>query len=315
VAQSADKLPLLPCVDRNAAAPAVLSDDRPFAYEGRPFTAPEFAAYISTYDIGTIPPDYVVIHNTAIPDATWARYRTDGSTWWDRDEAGLSENAIKHKRNKQLDSIKSYYKALGWTAGPHLFIDERWIWLFTPLRQVGIHAAEGNSYTVGGKLHYSVGVEMIGYFGRLTYHPQQSALLRSALTAIRNRWKTFDFVYTAAPLHRPDLHRGGISLHRDYNKPACPAAAITPEYVISVLNATPAAPVSPLLRYRLKAPAAIFETPTPRGPIALGGGAKIEEGAIVVIDDLRADGWAHIGAASPQFANVGFLPVGVLELV
>jgi hypothetical protein len=309
VTRSADNLPLLPCVDRNAAAPAVLSDDRPFAYEGRPFTAPEFAAYISTYDIGTIPPDFVVIHNSAIPDASWARYRTDGSTWWDRDESGLSETTIKNKRNKQLDGIKNYYKALGWPAGPHLFIDERWIWLFTPLRQVGIHAAEGNSYTVGGRLHYSVGVEMIGYFGRSTYHPQQSVLLRAALTAIRNRWRTFDFVYTAAPLHRPDLHRGGISLHRDYNKPACPAAAITPEYVVSVLNAKPPAPPTPpLLRYRLKAPAAIFETPTPRGPIALGGGAVLAKGEVVELDEIRSDGWGHLKN------GVGFLPVAVLEL-
>jgi hypothetical protein len=234
---------LLPCVERNPDAPLVLSDEaRQFAYEGRALTAQEFAAYISTYDIGTIPPDYVVIHNTAIPDASWARYRTDGTTWWDRDEVGLSEAAIKNKRNKQLDGIRDYYKSLGWQTGPHLFIDERWIWLFTPLRLVGTHAKEGNSYTSGGRLHYSVGVEMIGHFARSTFHAQQSALLRSALTAIRNRWKTFDFVYKSAPLNRPDLHKGGISLHRNYNKPSCPAVAITPEYLVAVLNAKPPVP-------------------------------------------------------------------------
>jgi hypothetical protein len=300
---------LLPCVERNPDAPLVLSDEaRQFAYEGRALTAQEFAAYISTYDIGTIPPDYVVIHNTAIPDASWARYRTDGTTWWDRDEVGLSEAAIKNKRNKQLDGIRDYYKSLGWQTGPHLFIDERWIWLFTPLRLVGTHAKEGNSYTSGGRLHYSVGVEMIGYFARSTFHAQQSALLRSALTAIRNRWKTFDFVYKSAPLNRPDLHKGGISLHRNYNKPSCPAVAITPEYLVAVLNAKPPVPPEkPHARYCLRAPAAIFETPTPRGPIALGGGAVLSAGEVVAVDEVRSDGWCHLAS------SVGFLPIAVLE--
>ena len=232
------ELPLMPCVERNVQR-AVLAAPR-FAYLGTPLTLAEFVSYLASYDFGSIAPDQVVLHNTANPDASWAPLGTSDAAWWDRDEAGMSLTAIRNKRNKQLDAIKAYYVSLGWDAGPHLFIDERWIWLFTPLNTVGVHAKEGNSYRdSAGKLHYTIGCEFVGWFGKRGWPASMQALARGAVQALRAQIKTFDIVYKPAPPHTPAAHQGSVAFHRDYNKPACPGAVITPAYAIPILSAPP----------------------------------------------------------------------------
>lgn len=213
-----------------------------FAYIGKPLTAEQFVAYVASYNFGSVPPDQIVIHNSANPDASWAPLNDDPNIKWDRNEVGLNDNQIAVKRQRQLDAIMRYYRdSLGWTAGPHLFVDERWIWLFTPMYEIGVHAAEGNSYhDAGGHLHYSIGIETVGYFDRVGWPIPMQELLRVAVQALRDRLTTFQIVYTAAPAHHPELHQGSIAFHRDYNKPGCPGAAITPAYAIPILaSATP----------------------------------------------------------------------------
>lgn len=240
--------PLLPCLEPNdGPQPAVLAA-APFAYIGTPLTLVEFVAYVKVYNFGSIPPDQLVIHNTANPDASWASLGTSDSTWWDRDEAGLSPTAIRNKRQKQLDAIKAYYVGLEWSAGPHLFVDERWIWLFTPMAEIGIHAKEGNSYRdTTGHLHYTIGIETVGWFGRNGWPPAMQALLSGAVRALRDRLRTFEIAYKRAPAHQPALHQGSIAFHFDYNKQSCPGAVITPAYAIPILAGAsePPAPADP----------------------------------------------------------------------
>lgn len=71
---------------------------------------------------------------------------------------------------------------------------------------------------------------------------------------------------------------------------------------ITALFSAPATP------YRVKAPMWISETPTPRGPIALGGQALVWTDDIVLIDEVKND-MAHTAN------GVGFLPIGGLEKV
>jgi hypothetical protein len=208
-----------------------------FAYIGRALSGQEFIDYVATYDFGSVPPSFVVCHNSANPDASWAKFNNDPNIKWDRNEAGLSSDAIKAKRKPQLDNIKNYYVGLGWSSGPHLFIDERWIWLFTPLYEVGTHAKSGNSYRdASGALHYSIGIETVGWFGNSGWPESMQKLLQIAVQSLRDRLKTFTIIYTSAPTNRPDLHDHQVSFHRDYNKPECPGAVITPDYAIPILS-------------------------------------------------------------------------------
>lgn len=200
-----------------------------FLFLGRGLTAAEFRSYVQDYDFGTIPPDFVVLHHTANPCTRQARY--PGGVLWDADEDELDPDAIKARRAHRLLAIREHYRthpAYRWDRGPHLFIDDRWIWLFTPMRAIGIHAAQGNSYQAHGQLHYSIGIEVVGYYEQVRWPEPVEQLVASAVRTLHDRLKTFEMCY------RP--YAGGISSHRDYNKPQCPGAAITEDYYLSVMR-------------------------------------------------------------------------------
>lgn len=207
-------------------SPAVLGGD--FAYIGRVLTVAEFRLYVRSYHFGTTPPDYIVLHHTAIPSTLAARYPSGAV--WDAGEGGMSVEQIKAKRLKQLGQLRDFYRdTMGWNRGPHLFIDERYIYLFTPMSQVGIHAKEGNSYNDSrGRLHYSIGLEVIGYYERVRWPANVAANVRGVVQALHDTLKNFDYI--------DKKWSGGISGHRAYNKPACPGAAIVPSYYLPLLR-------------------------------------------------------------------------------
>lgn len=220
----------------NPYAPAVLGEA--FSYIGTALTVEEFAAYVAGYKFGTIPPEFVVLHHTAVPDASWAPLSSNPATKWDRDEKGKTVQQIQAKRKRQLDGVKNYYQSLGWNAGPHLFIDERWIWLFTPMYDVGIHAKSGNSYRdPKGKLHYSIGIEVVGYYEKVRWPASVARNVGMALALLRRRLGTFALEYRPGPKNAPAAHLGSLSSHRDYNKPECPGKAITEAFYTSVAKA------------------------------------------------------------------------------
>jgi hypothetical protein len=214
--------------DANDLPPPVVLGEEAFLYIGQGLTAGEFVDYVRDYDFGTIPPDYVVLHHTAIPSTLHARYPKGGV--WDDNEGGLNEAQIKARRQAKLNGIKNVYAGRpGWDRGPHLFIDERYIWLFSPMREIGIHAAQGNSYKDGRGLHYSIGIEVVGYYEHVRWPEPIERLVGHAVAVLKRRLGSFELRYQP--------RAGAISSHRDYNKPACPGAAISNQYYLQVLQA------------------------------------------------------------------------------
>lgn len=280
-------IPLMP-FDADAlehTGPAVLSA-QPFAYIGEALTGEQFIDYVRSYDFGSVPPSFVVLHNTANPDASWAKLNSDPSIKWDRGEAGLSEAQIKAKRKTQLDAIMRYYVSLGWQTGPHLFIDERWIWLFTPMYEVGTHAKSGNSYhDAAGHLHYSIGIETVGYFEHNGWPATMQKLLQIAVQSLRDRLKNFEIVYKAGPVNTPSAHDHSVSFHRDYNKPGCPGGIITAEYAIPILS-TPYA--STTAHYTVRG-LPIYQRQDLTGPLA----GVLATGEHVAIDATYPNGAGH----------------------
>lgn len=233
-------IPILPfdddSYDANAPQkPGMATLGAGFAYIGEALTIDEFAAYVAAYLFGTIPPEYVVFHHTANPDASWAPLNTDPRIKWDRSESGATESQIKTKRKAQLDGIQRYYQSLGWNAGPHLFIDDKWIWLFTPMYDVGIHAKAGNSYRDRSKkLHYGLGIEVVGYYEKQVWPEPIAHNVGMVLAILRRRLGTFSLDYRPGPRNTPSAHLGSLCSHRDFNKPQCPGAAITEQFYTQV---------------------------------------------------------------------------------
>lgn len=166
----------------------------------RMLSAQEWADYVASYHFGAVAPSRLVLHHTYIP--TESQWR------------GLST----------LQGIQRYYAGLGWRAGPHLFVGPDGIWLATPMKDIGIHAGTGNSGTIGGKLWYSIGLEMVGYFDRERPKGPVWELAKAVMGGLSRR------------LGIPP--RQLISFHRDYtNQKSCPGWAITKPWVSGEVEA------------------------------------------------------------------------------
>lgn len=166
----------------------------------RMLSLPEWASYVAGYDFGPVAPTRLVLHHTYIPNQ---------SQW-----QGLTS----------MRGMQSYYAGLGWTAGPHIYAGPDGIWLATPMSQIGIHAGTGNSGYAGGKLWYSIGLEMVGYFD---HERPQGAV-----------WEHAKAVMGALSKRLNIAPRELISFHRDYtNQKSCPGWAMTKEWVFGEVEA------------------------------------------------------------------------------
>ena len=104
---------------------------------GKSFTPAEFALYVKGLNLLNRgwTGKFCVLHNTSVPSLA---QRPDGFTY------------------QQMLNLASYYEGLGWHAGPHLFVDDKAIWVFSPLNLLGVHSPSWN--------HESYGVEQLGEY-------------------------------------------------------------------------------------------------------------------------------------------------------
>ncbi len=123
---------------------------------GQGFNASDFDSYVSTLDFSAWQPQFVVLHNTALPTlAAW------------HDVPG----------QQRMANLEHFYRdQQGWSAGPHLFVADDLIWVFTPLTVSGVHSPSWNAI--------SWGVEMVGDYDVEAFGPQVSANAVSALASL-----------------------------------------------------------------------------------------------------------------------------------
>jgi len=117
---------------------------------GKSFQPDEFAEYVNNLTFTTFVPDFIVLHNTAVPSLA---SRPNGLT------------------KQHILGLESYYRDdMHWSAGPHLFIDDKQIWVFTQLTTSGVHSPSWNSK--------SIGVEMLGDFNREEFNSGRGAKVK-----------------------------------------------------------------------------------------------------------------------------------------
>lgn len=152
-------------------------------------TLQEFRDYVKRYDFGSLPADKLVLHHT----------------WRPAKEAWQGEWTIA--------GLKKYYEQKGWPVGPHLFVAEDGIWLFTPMRKNGIHAGSLNPR--------SIGIEVVGDYNTEKWSGQTKV---NALGAIQ------------VLMERLGLTENDIFFHRDASPKSCPGWAITKEWLFKELS-------------------------------------------------------------------------------
>jgi len=102
------------------------------------FTPEEFDTYCHGLSWAQWRPAFMVLHNTAVPS--------------------LSQRPNGFTKQHILNLEKFYRDEQGWKAGPHLFVDDKQIWVFTPLTMSGTHSPSWNKSALG--------VEMLGDYDK-----------------------------------------------------------------------------------------------------------------------------------------------------
>jgi hypothetical protein len=105
---------------------------------GTSFTPDDFDSYCHTLLWNAWRPSFMVVHNTGIPSLA-------------QRSKGLTQT---HIRNLEV----FYRDQQRWKAGPHLFVDDKQIWVFTPLTVSGTHSPSWNKVALG--------IEMLGDYER-----------------------------------------------------------------------------------------------------------------------------------------------------
>jgi hypothetical protein len=140
---------------------------------GQGFSPDAFQHYIDTVVFDTWRPQFVVLHNTAVPKlADW--HAVAGEV--------------------RMRNLESYYRDVQqWSAGPHLFVADDLIWVFTPLNTSGVHSPSWNSI--------SWGVEMVGDYEVEAF---SSAVKDNAISALAIMHAALGLDPATLRLHKED---------------------------------------------------------------------------------------------------------------
>jgi hypothetical protein len=154
---------------------------------GRGFTPAAFEAYVAGVVFSAWRPQFVVLHNTALPKL---------SQW----------HSVPGEQRMQ--NLENYYKnTMNWPAGPHLFVADDLIWVFTPLNVSGVHSPSWNSI--------SWGVEMVGDYETEAFGPP---VRDNAISALATLHAVLGLDPNSLRLHKEDPRTNHICPGKLVNK-------------------------------------------------------------------------------------------------
>jgi hypothetical protein len=94
-------------------------------------TVDEFVSYLRALNFSAWRPSGMVLHNTASPTL---------EQWWQGSTPP----------EQRMENLRDYYENdMGWSAGPHAFIDGVSIWVFTDFNVKGVHSPSWNGTRLG----------------------------------------------------------------------------------------------------------------------------------------------------------------------
>jgi peptidoglycan hydrolase-like protein with peptidoglycan-binding domain len=166
---------------------------------GRGFTASLFDDYVRDLVISDWKASFVVLHNTSEPRlADW--HKVSGEQ--------RMQNLQEYYRNPD----PSVHKA-AWSAGPHLFVADDLIWVFTPLTTSGVHSPSWNAI--------SWGVEMVGEYDEEPFGEQ---VRNNTIAALASLHAKLGFDPRGLRFHKEDPK----TTHRD-----CPGKYVSKSDIIA----------------------------------------------------------------------------------
>jgi len=167
---------------------------------GLSFTQNEFDTYCHSLQWTAWRPSFIVLHNTAVPKLT---DRPNGFT------------------SAHMQGFVHFYRDVqGWSAGPHLFIDDHKIWVFTPLTVSGVHSPSWNKLALG--------IEMLGNYETESFSQGRGlAVHKNAIAAMATLSAVLGLNPDTIRLHKEDP----LTTH------ACPGKNVKKAEVIGEVKA------------------------------------------------------------------------------
>ncbi len=144
---------------------------------GLNFDATGFDTYCKGVTWTAWRPSFIVLHNTAVPNL---RQRPNGFT------------------RQHIENLVGYYRdQQHWSAGPHLFIDDKQIWVFTPLTTTGRHSPSWNAVALG--------IEMLGDYSTDDFDKERGALVqKNAISAMASLCGALGLDPKTIKMHKQD---------------------------------------------------------------------------------------------------------------
>lgn len=144
---------------------------------GTAFPAEDFDTYCHGLQWTAWRPSFIVLHNTGIPSLG---QRPNGFT------------------KQHITNLEGYYRdQQKWKAGPHLFIDDKQIWVFTPLTVSGTHSPSWNKVALG--------FEMLGDYDKDKFDSGRGlAVRKNAVAALATLSAILGLDPETMKLHRED---------------------------------------------------------------------------------------------------------------
>ncbi|NLH99307.1 MAG: N-acetylmuramoyl-L-alanine amidase [Chthonomonadales bacterium] len=202
---------------------------------GRRFSDDDFATYVDGLSLSRWKPDFIVLHNTAVPSLA---QRPNGFT------------------PQHIQNLHGFYLGKGWSGCPHLFVDQNGIWVLNPLTRKGVHSPSWNAVAWG--------IEMLGEYGSEPFDTGPGAMVRAnAVSALATLCKKGGFAADTIRFHKEDPKTTHTT---------CPGKNVRKDQVIEAVRKAmqpPAASDAKLVIYRQgmgDQPAAVI-------PAELRGGA------------------------------------------
>lgn len=171
---------------------------------GLSFDAASFDTYAKSLAWTAWRPTFIALHNTATPNLAM------------RPQGFL---------RKHIDNLVEYYRdEKKWSAGPHLFIDDHQIWVFTPLTVTGRHSPSWNALALG--------IEMLGDYNTDRFDSGRGlAVRKNAVAAMASLSGALGLDPDTMRLHKEDA----ATTHD------CPGKNVSKAEVISEVKAAMAA--------------------------------------------------------------------------
>jgi N-acetylmuramoyl-L-alanine amidase CwlA len=144
---------------------------------GLSFKADQFDSYCHSLQWTAWRPSFIALHNTATPNLA---QRPNGFT-----------------QQHMLNFVSFFRDEKHWSAGPHLFIDDKKIWVFTPLTMSGVHSPSWNKLAIG--------IEMLGNYASDSFKTGRGLAVRqNAVAAMATLCAVLGLDPATIRLHKED---------------------------------------------------------------------------------------------------------------